>query len=282
MTDLVSIAADVEWPNSEAAEATREHATASGRAGRLTELAEWLAGAQGHAPPTDFQRARIVVFGANACPDDVADLAGAGVRIVESPASAVPVTTETALAAGVAVADDEIDRGSDVLAVAVAGVDVPASILVSVLTNTEPVKVLPRGAGLSVREWMALAVEVRDGRRRAFACRAEPGALLASVTTTDLAAATGFVLRAAARRTPTLLDGLGAVAAALVGNAVQPRAARWWRVADSSPHPAHALALAKLDQRPILDQSIDPADGTAAAIALTVLRAAIRTNSHDT
>src|SRR5439155_17886543 len=151
-----------------------------------------------------------------------------------------------------------------------------AAVLVSVLTNAEPVKVMPRGAGLDPDSWMARAIAVRDGRRRAFPLRDKPAELLSVAGTADLAAATGFVLRAAARRTPVLLDGVHAAAAALVAYEAQPRAVRWWRSADLSAHPAHELALTKLGQRSVLDLGIGLGDGTAGVLALAVLRAAVR------
>jgi NaMN:DMB phosphoribosyltransferase len=74
-----------------------------------------------------------------------------------------------------------------------------------------------------------------------------------------------------------VLDGIGAAAAALLAHAVQPRAARWWQSADESGHPAHALALVQLGQRPMLTFGIERADGTAGALALLALRGAVRT-----
>lgn len=92
-----------------------------------------------------------------------------------------------------------------------------------------------------------------------------------------LAAASGFVLRAAARRTPVLLDGPGAMAAALVAYEAAPRAVRWWQVADRCPDAAHAIALTRLALRPLLDIGIRTGDGTAGLLAVPLLRAATLT-----
>ena len=219
--------------------------------GRLGELAEWLAGVQGQHPPHDFGRVRAVVFGAGpgpaAGPEALAELAGAGM-------TTVPPREQSAIqaiSAGAALADAEVDAGADLLIVAVSGPDaaIPALALVCVLANTEPVKVLPRGGRLVPEEWMAQAVAVRDTRRRAMPHRAEPVELLDATGDPDIAAAAGSVLRAAGRRTPVLLDGLPATAAALVAYEAQPRAVRWWECADRSAEPAHELALTKLGKR---------------------------------
>jgi nicotinate-nucleotide--dimethylbenzimidazole phosphoribosyltransferase len=278
--ELVALGADIEWPDSEAATAVRKALAASGDVlGRLGELAEWIAGAQGCCPPRDFARIRTIVFGSSptahglASLAAMAELAGSGVRPVPQRDGSV----SQAYVAGAALADEEIDGGSDLLIVALQGPDAGTAVLalVSVLTNTEPVKVLPRGAKLAPREWMEQAVTVRDARRRGMPHRAEPAVLLEQIGGVDIAAAAGFLLRAAARRTAVLVDGLPAATAALAAYEAQPRAVRWWRSADLTREPAHELALTKLGQRSVLDLGIGLGDGTAGLLAALVLRAAV-------
>jgi nicotinate-nucleotide--dimethylbenzimidazole phosphoribosyltransferase len=201
-----------------------------------------------------------------------ADMVGVGLRAV------APVTgsVDEALAAGVALADDEVDSGTDLLVVACPGQGSAAAVLVSVLADTEPVKVLPRGTHIDPEDWMAMAIAVRDARRRAVPVRHRPAEVLDAVGSPDLAAAAGCLLRAAVRRTPVLLDGAGALAAAVVAYEAQPRAVRWWRAADRSPHNAHRIAVTKLGLSPILDLDTWAEDGTAGLLAVPLLRAAAR------
>lgn len=270
MTDLVEIGADVEWPDNEAVAALRARRAEDADQGALDEHAEWLAGVQGSDPPRDLRRVRVVAFHGAGCSPEVAGLAAATVRC----AGPLPDSTAEAIATGIALADEEIDGGADLLIAALPAAGTAAAVLVSVLTNTEPVKVLPRT--MASDAWMAQAAEVRDGRRRAYLLRGSPAELLAAAGTPELAAATGFVLRAATRRTPVLLDGLYATVAALVAYEAQPRAVRWWRAADRTAHPAHAIALTRLGQQPILDLGTTLADGTAGVLATVVLRAAVQ------
>ena len=281
MSGLLALAADVEWPDADAATSVRTTLAASGTdPGRLGELAEWIAGVQGGERPRDFERVRTIIFGAppdttgpSAAVVAMADLAISGVRSLPRRADAIA----QAIDAGAVLADEEIDGGADLLVVALQGPDAGTSplALVSVLTNTEPVKVLPRGARVTAEDWMRCAVAVRDTRRRGMPHRAQPSELLDAISGPDLAAATGFLLRAAGRRTPVLLDGLPATAAALVAYEAQPRAVRWWHSADLSAEPAHELALTKLGLRSVLDLGIGLADGTAGLLAVPVLRAAV-------
>jgi hypothetical protein len=263
---LLGLGADVAPP---ALAAAAPHSDVPGRTpgGRLVELREWIAGVRG-APATDFNRARLAVLGDHlATPADVAALAGLSVVPRGDGADG--------LTAGMRLLDREVDGGTDLLVIAVPDVDVAALIVICVLTNTEPVKVLPRGTALNPQEWMAQAVAVRDGRRTAFALREDPDALVEAIGAPQLATAAAAIAHAAARRTPMLLDGAGAVAAALLAHAAQPRTALWWQIADRVQHPAFDIATAKLGRRPILDLGIDTEDGTAGALALMVLRAAV-------
>jgi nicotinate-nucleotide--dimethylbenzimidazole phosphoribosyltransferase len=285
---LAGIVGELQAPDADAAAAVAALPAARDDVlGRLGELAQWLAGVQGHCPPRNLDRARCVTFTGVAGAPGRIDLAGVGhraVAVLRTPAEPIDgqltsQDVQRAVALGVAAADEEIDSGADLLIVAVpdAASESPAMVIVSVLTNTEPVKVLTRGARAATPDtWMAQAEVVRDTRRRAFDHRADPDALLAAASGLPLAAAAGFVLRAAARRTGVVLDGLAATAAALVAYETAPHAVRWWLAADHAPGPAHELALTKLGLPAVLDLGLARADGSAGALTVALLRAAVQ------
>ena len=87
----------------------------------------------------------------------------------------------------------------------------------------------------------------------------------------------GFCAQAAVRRTPVLLDGVVVTAAALVADRLAPGARLWWRAGHRSTEPAHGLALKQLDLEPIVDLGMRLGEGTGAAVALSILRAAVAT-----
>jgi nicotinate-nucleotide--dimethylbenzimidazole phosphoribosyltransferase len=87
----------------------------------------------------------------------------------------------------------------------------------------------------------------------------------------------GFLARAAARRTPVVLDGIVSAAAALVADRLLPGAAEWWIAGHRSTEPAQAAALDALDRSPILDLGMRLGEGTGALLAVPVLQAAIAT-----
>ncbi len=265
---LVALGKNVEWPDSETSTAVRDGLAGDASLGELAELAAWTVGVR--PPGSSFERVRAVVVGGTPQPLILDTAAAAGVEVRDLPA-------EGDVAAGAAVADDEIDRGTDLIVLAVPGAAADAAIVVSILTNTEPVKVLARGAAATDPEaWMSLATDVRDRRRACLKDRNHPDRLIAEIGSPRLALAAGLALQAAARRTPVLLDGPVALAAALLAYEAQPRAVRWWSVADLSSDPMQDLALARLGQRAILGLGTSRGDGLAGVLAVPVVRTALR------
>lgn len=185
---------------------------------------------------------------------------------------------ERAIEAGIRVADEEIDAGAELLIAGDLGIGntTPASVLVSVLTDTEPIKVVGRGTGIDDAGWIRKCAAIRDARRRAWPHRDDLSRLLAIAGGADLAAMTGFLLQAANRRTPVLLDGLVVSAAALTAQLGNPRVVRWFQAAHLSAEPAHDLALRRLGLTPVLDLGMRLGEGTGALVALPILRAATR------
>ena len=100
---------------------------------------------------------------------------------------------------------------------------------------------------------MRKAAAIRDALRRARPHARDPLALLRVAGGADLAVLAGFLAQAAVRRTPVLLDGLVAVAAALVADELAPGARDWWLLAQRSPEPALTLAAEHLELSPLLD-----------------------------
>ncbi|OMC06677.1 nicotinate-nucleotide--dimethylbenzimidazole phosphoribosyltransferase [Mycolicibacter heraklionensis] len=299
----------------------------AGSLGRLEALSVWAAACQGHCPPRQFERVRIVVFAGDhgvtrsrvsAYPAEVtaqmvanidrggaainalAAIGGAGVRIVDIAVdSDLPATgpykvrrgsgditsedaltaeeTVAALEAGRRIADEEVDSGADLLIPGDMGIGntTVATTLIAALTGAEPADVVGHGTGIDDAGWARKTAAVRDALFRSRPHRADPVALLRCCGGADFAALAGFCAQAAVRRTPVLLDGLASTAAALVADRLAPEARAWWQAGHRSPEPAHALACAALGLEPILDLQMRLGEGTGAAVALPVLRAAV-------
>jgi nicotinate-nucleotide--dimethylbenzimidazole phosphoribosyltransferase len=273
--------AGIDYPSAESAHASmRRRRSPAGTLGVLEELSAWTAGVQASDPPRPFHRVRLVGFGGEPGPDVQALAEAAGVGIVnlpQAPALVDRASCEAVLVAGIEAADREAEAGADLLIAAGLGERtlVPAATLISVLTDLEPIKVIGRPPGSDDADWIDRCTEIRDVRRRAWPHRIDLLELLAVIGSAELAGLTGLLLQAARRRTPVLLDGVPAAAAATAAQLACPRVVRWLQAAQLSPDPAHGHALQRLGLNPILRLELWSGDGLGGLLALPVLQAAI-------
>ena len=279
MTDLAELSAAIERPDDGARREARDLLDPDGTGGRLVDLAVWLAGAQSQVSAVPPARPRLLVL-ADTAPARTVQVAvdtGVDLRVVGTREMATGNRDEAlaAVLAGVALADEEVDGGADLLVLALPDPDlaVPVASLVGLLTKADASAVT--ATGQDDASWMVACAATRDTMRRGRPRMADHVDLLATVGTGDLAVATGVLLQAAARRTPVVLDGPAAAAAALVAARLAFRAAGWWLAGNLSPDPAHSLALARLSLEPVLDLGLRGDDGTGALLAVPVMRAAV-------
>jgi nicotinate-nucleotide--dimethylbenzimidazole phosphoribosyltransferase len=212
--------------------------------GRLEPALRWLARCQGAWPPRPPRAARRI------------DVDG-------SAAGSLP--------GGAARADEAVDEGADLLVVSSSGDQAAGVVVLAVLLDLEPVRAVGTAGG---PDWTRLTVAVRDGLRRARAHRADPAGLLEATGAGVVAELGGLLAQSAARRTPALLDGSSAVAAAaLVAGRLAPGASTWWLAGQAPPGPAARAAHAELALEPLLDLGLGLPVG--ADLAAQVLEAGI-------
>ena len=190
------------------------------------------------------------------------------------------LTREQAQAAfdlGRRIADDEIDSGADLLIPGDMGIGntTPAAALTGLLTNIDAAKVTGLGTGIDDQAWMRKCAAVRDAMHRGRPQLGDPIGLLAAIGGADFAAMTGFIVQAAIRRTPVILDGTISGACALLADRIDYRARLWWLAGHRSSEPAHTAALHHLELEPVIDYSMRLGEGTGALLALPVVQAAI-------
>lgn len=182
-----------------------------------------------------------------------------------------------AIAAGRAIADEEVDAGADLLIAGDMGIGntTPAAVLIATLTGTEPVAAVGRGTGIDDTAWIRKTAAIRDAMRRARPVAKDPAALLRVAGGADFAAMAGFLGQAALRRTPVVLDGVVVTAAALVAEEGAPGAREWWVAGHRSTEPAHSIALRHLRLEPLLELDLRLGEGSGALVALPILHAAV-------
>ncbi|MCC5967951.1 MAG: nicotinate-nucleotide--dimethylbenzimidazole phosphoribosyltransferase, partial [Natronohydrobacter sp.] len=102
-----------------------------------------------------------------------------------------------------------------------------------------------------------------------------PLQVLAALGGREQAAICGAVLAARAHRIPVILDGFICTAAAACLHAADARLLAHCLVGHASAEPGHRRLLAALGQKPVLDFDMRLGEGSGAALALGILRAAL-------
>ncbi|MFC9942691.1 nicotinate-nucleotide--dimethylbenzimidazole phosphoribosyltransferase [Streptomyces pratensis] len=191
------------------------------------------------------------------------------------------LTREEVLAAievGIETARDLVAAGNKGLLTGEMGIanTTASAALICVYTDLDPAEVTGRGTGIN-DEMHARKVDVV---RRALDLHqpdpADPIGVLAAVGGLEHAAMAGFLLGGASLRTPVILDGVSAGAAALVARAIAPEALAACIAGHRSAEPGHVAALNKLGLRPLVDLDLRLGEGTGALLALPIVQSAAR------
>ncbi|MEU3654972.1 nicotinate-nucleotide--dimethylbenzimidazole phosphoribosyltransferase [Streptomyces sp. NPDC032161] len=191
------------------------------------------------------------------------------------------LTREEVLAAvevGIETARDLVAAGNKGLLIGEMGIanTTASAALICVYTGLDPAEVTGRGTGIN-DEMHARKVDVV---RRALELHqpdpADPIGVLAAVGGLEHAAMAGFLLGGASLRTPVILDGVSAGAAALVARAIAPEALAACIAGHRSAEPGHVAALNKLGLRPLVDLDLRLGEGTGALLALPIVQSAAR------
>ncbi len=141
--------------------------------------------------------------------------------------------------------------------------------------------------GGAAEDWVGRGTGVDDDglKRKADAVRAavafhkahlhDPLEVLARLGGREIAAMAGAIVAARVRRTPVVLDGFVVCAAAAVLQALDKSALDHCLAGHVSAERAHRAALNRLGKTPILDLGMRLGEGSGAALAVGVIKAAV-------
>jgi nicotinate-nucleotide--dimethylbenzimidazole phosphoribosyltransferase len=178
-----------------------------------------------------------------------------------------------ALSRAAAIIDALVDGGTTVIALGEMGIGNTASAALLAHKVAGLPLCVGRGAGLDDAGLALKQALVRRGADRV------PGPLdgytaLAEFGGFEVAMLAGAVLQAARRRVCVVIDGVIVTAAALVARAIDPGCLDVCVFAHRSAEPGHDAMLASLGASPLLDLGLRLGEGTGAALAIPLLRAA--------
>ncbi|KND26823.1 nicotinate-nucleotide--dimethylbenzimidazole phosphoribosyltransferase [Streptomyces acidiscabies] len=183
-----------------------------------------------------------------------------------------------AIEVGIETARDLVAAGNKALLTGEMGIanTTASAALIAVFTGADPAEVTGRGTGIN-DETLARKTEVV---RRALDFHqpdpADPITVLAALGGFEHAAMVGLLLGGASLRTPVILDGVSAGAAALVARAIAPEVLAACIAGHRSAEPGHVAALNKLGLRPLVDLDLRLGEGTGALLALPLVQSTAR------
>ena len=152
-----------------------------------------------------------------------------------------------------------------------------SAAVICALTGLDPRSVVGRGTGVDdagLERKIDAVSRALDVNARSIA--AGPLETLAAVGGLEIAGLTGVILESAERRKPVIIDGFISGAAALVAAEVEPAVTGYLVASHRSQERGHGEVLVRLGLRPLLDLDLRLGEGTGAALALPIVRAAVR------
>jgi nicotinate-nucleotide--dimethylbenzimidazole phosphoribosyltransferase len=197
-------------------------------------------------------------------------------NLAESPA----MSTDEALAAlnvGADVAREALDRGARLLVTGDMGIGntTPSAALIAAFTASSPRDVTGRGTGID-DEMLNVKTRVVESALARLSPDATPLDILAEVGGLEIAALAGFIVAGAAAKVPVVIDGVIAVAAAVVARAFAPNVTGYLIAGHRSSEPGASAGLVHLGLNPVLDLGLRLGEGSGAALAVPLVQAAAK------
>jgi nicotinate-nucleotide--dimethylbenzimidazole phosphoribosyltransferase len=286
-----------------------------GSLGRLEATAAWLARWQGRAMPK-LDRTKIFVFagnhgvtakGVSAFPAEVtvqmvanfshggaainqlARVAGAELEVIaldlDHPTGDFTETAamdEAAFLAAVSTGYDAVGEDIDLVCFGEMGIGntTPAAAISAALFGGGAEKWTGRGTGVDDQGLRRKVEVIEAGLARHAAALSDPLAIAAAFGGRELAAILGGVLAARHRNVPVLLDGFVCTAAAAPLGRLHPQGLAHTIAAHVSAEAGHRSLLEALGLPPLLDLGMRLGEGSGAAIAINIVRAALECHAR--
>jgi nicotinate-nucleotide--dimethylbenzimidazole phosphoribosyltransferase len=179
---------------------------------------------------------------------------------------------------GIAVAEDEIARGLDIVATGDMGIGntTPSAAIAAAVTGLPASRVTGRGTGVDDRG-LALKVAVIEEALRLH--RPDPADgldVLARVGGFEIGGIAGVILGAAAHRIPVVVDGFISTAGAAIAALLAPQAKPYMISGHKSVEAGHQALLDFLGLVPLVDLDLRLGEGTGAVLGIGLVEAACK------
>ena len=178
---------------------------------------------------------------------------------------------------GIALAAGLADGGPTAITLGDMGIGntTAAAAITSVLTGTPARATVGRGTGIDDATFAAKLRAVEQAIERNQPDPSDAIDVASKVGGCEIAFLAGVAIGGAARGAAVVLDGYPTTAAALVAASLAPQLTARMLASHVSAEPGHRVALAHLMLEPLLDLRMRLGEGTGAALAISLLDAAL-------
>lgn len=149
-----------------------------------------------------------------------------------------------------------------------------AAALACALLNIAPQDIVGRGTGIDDKGVALKARVITSALQKHAVQLNSPFAILQSLGGFEIAALAGSYIRCAQCGIPVLVDGFICTVAALVALQMNESLRPWLLFSHCSAERGHSLLIKHLDVRPLLNLDMRLGEGSGAAVAVPLLRAA--------
>ena len=286
-----------------------------GSLGRLEEIVVWLGAIQGRETPT-IERPMVAVFAGNhgvaaqgvspyptsvthsmvqnfrsggAAINQLCAMSGIGLKVFElaldkptEDFTLGPAMDETTCSGTMAYGMEAIAGGTDLLCLGEMGIGntTSAAAIYTALYGGAAADWTGRGTGIDDAGYARKIAAVEKGvALHGAAAGDDPLEVLRRLGGREIAAMAGAILAARVERVPVVLDGYVVCAAAAIIHALHPAALDHCVAGHRSAEGAHGAVLERLGKRPLLDLGLRLGEGTGAALAVSIVKAALATHT---
>lgn len=193
-----------------------------------------------------------------------------------------PAMTEdeavAAIEVGIKLVNEEIDKGATLIATGEMGIGntTPSSAILACFSGKDLESITGRGTGvddqglIKKRQTIKKAIEINKPNPK------DPIDVLKKVGGLEIAALTGVILGASARRIPVVIDGFISTAAALVAYNLKKECKEYILASHLSQEPGHKIMLDIMGLQPVLYLDLRLGEGTGAVLAFHLIEAAVK------
>ncbi len=152
----------------------------------------------------------------------------------------------------------------------------PSSAIVAAFTGRPPAEVTGRGTGIDEERFRHKVSVIEESLSVNKPNPTDALDVLSKVGGFEIGGIAGLILGAASLGKPVLIDGFISTAGALIAYGLCPLSAQYMIAAHRSVEQGHRAALEHLGKQPLLDLDLRLGEGTGAALAMTLVEAAMR------